>query len=217
MRTIIKAGSLILVPETGTESRELTEWKGQMTGHVLLVAPNAGTGVSLRDLGRQEDACHEPINVTSRSTDPGIRLLSNFAPTPFTLDGRRYRSVESFWQGLKFEDEAQRRRVACLEGPEARRAGEEKDYGATITYEGRVIPVGTRAHWDLMERACWAKFTQDEGARTALRATGERPLTHRVRRDSRTIPGVIMAEIWMKVRHQLREADAIRSNPISET
>jgi len=36
-----------------------------------------------------------------------------------------------------------------------------------------------------------------------LLATGERPLVHHVPRDSRTIPGVIMAEIWMALRSEL--------------
>jgi predicted NAD-dependent protein-ADP-ribosyltransferase YbiA (DUF1768 family) len=55
-----------------------------------------------------------------------------------------------------------------------------------------------------MRRACLAKFTQNADAATALRATGERPLIHVVRRDSRTIPGVVMAAIWMDLRGGLR-------------
>jgi hypothetical protein len=38
--------------------------------------------------------------------------------------------------------------------------------------------------------------------------TGERPLVHHVPRDSRTIPGVIMAEIWMQLRAELQRASA---------
>jgi hypothetical protein len=60
-----------------------------------------------------------------------------------------------------------------------------------------------------MEQACRAKFSQNEEARTALLATGRRPLVHRMRRDSRTIPGVIMADIWMRIRDRLREADPV--------
>jgi hypothetical protein len=43
-------------------------------------------------------------------------MLSNLAPTPFVLDGREYASVEGFWQGLKFEDEAQRAIIAKISG-----------------------------------------------------------------------------------------------------
>ena len=44
-------------------------------------------------------------------------------------------------------------------------------------------------------------FTEPIGA--ALLGTGDRPLRHRMRKDSRTIPGVIMAEIWMRLRAEL--------------
>jgi hypothetical protein len=54
-----------------------------------------------------------------------------------------------------------------------------------------------------MERACRAKFAQHSESAAALLATGTRPLVHRMRRDSRTIPGVIMAEIWMRIRQDL--------------
>jgi predicted NAD-dependent protein-ADP-ribosyltransferase YbiA (DUF1768 family) len=59
-----------------------------------------------------------------------------------------------------------------------------------------------------MERACRAKFEQNAEARAALLATGDRPLTHVVRRDSTTIPGVIMAQIWMRIRKRTRSAQS---------
>jgi hypothetical protein len=55
-----------------------------------------------------------------------------------------------------------------------------------------------------MERACQSKFTQNDEAREALLATGRRPLQHKLRRDSKSIPGVIMADIWMRIRSKLR-------------
>ncbi|HEV8714964.1 MAG TPA: hypothetical protein VGX03_19310 [Candidatus Binatia bacterium] len=67
--------------------------------------------------------------------------------------------------------------------------------------------VGTYEHWALMREACWAKFTQHEEAQRALLSTGTRPLTHRTRRDSRTIPGVIMTDIWMRIRARLTEGE----------
>jgi hypothetical protein len=91
--------------------------------------------------------------------------------------------VESIWQGLKFPDERDRRRVAELDGPQARAEGEKQGYGATICYGGEDIVVGTSAHWRLMEKACRAKFEQNAEARAALLATGERPLTHVVPRQ----------------------------------
>jgi len=34
-------------------------------------------------------------------------------------------------------------------------------------------------------------------------STGTRPLVHKTLRDSRNIPGAIMAEIWMRIRGRL--------------
>ena len=208
MRAVLKDQLLVLVPETDEEALSVACRKEEWEGHVVRLGKNSGDGLTLVDLGPEADARREPINVTSRAPDESVRLIGNFATAPFELDGQHYRSVESFWQGLKFESAADRRRLASLEGPAARGEGDPKGYGATIKYQGKSIAVGTRDHWDLMERACWAKFTQDEPARAALLATGDRPLVHRVRRDSRTIPGVIMAEIWMKVRGKLNLSPA---------
>lgn len=38
------------------------------------------------------------VNITYNSDSPAARMLSNLAPTPFVLDGKRYESVEAFWQ-----------------------------------------------------------------------------------------------------------------------
>jgi predicted NAD-dependent protein-ADP-ribosyltransferase YbiA (DUF1768 family) len=168
--------------------------------------PNVGTGATLVRLGPRLEACREPINVTSMSPDP-IRLIANFAPTPFELDGVRYACVEAFWQSLRFPLE-ERTRIAALDGATAKRESDAQPYGSHITYLGQAIPVGAYDHWQLMRRACRAKFQQNADARAALMGTGDRPLVHRVRRDSRTIPGVIMAEIWMKLRADLRRSDS---------
>ena len=69
-----------------------------------------------------------------------------------------------------------------------------------LLFESRAVRVGTFDHWSLMEQACRAKFEQHAAARAALLATAPRPLAHKMRRDSRTIPAVIMAEIWMRIR-----------------
>jgi hypothetical protein len=79
-------------------------------------------------------------------------------------------------------------------------------YGSHVIYGGNEIPVGAYEHWQLTRRACRAKFGQSADPRNALLGTGERPLIHVVKHDSRTIPGVIMASIWMALRKSLRGA-----------
>lgn len=204
MRVLLKDGLLVVAPETEAEATQLESWKASMQGHVFHLRASNGAGLELRDLGKRADACREPINVVGTGADPLVRIIGNLAPAPFTLDGRHYQSVESFWQGLKFDSDADRLRIAGLDGPHARSEGAARGYGATIAYGGEDIPVGTWRHWKLMEAACRAKFEQNAEAAAALLATGERPLIHVVRRDSRSIPGVIMAAIWMRIRRHMR-------------
>jgi predicted NAD-dependent protein-ADP-ribosyltransferase YbiA (DUF1768 family) len=203
MKTLLQPDRLILIPETAEERADLTVWKTTAAGHVFLDEENSGKGLTLRDLGPRESACREPLHISNRIADPKLRLISNFAATPFELDGEEYASVEGFWQGLKFADPRERRRVALLAGNEAKNAGSEPGYAATVSYANEQIVVGTWVHWQLMQRACEAKFSQHAASRAALVSTDPRPLQHRLRRDSRAIPGVIMAEIWMRIREKL--------------
>jgi predicted NAD-dependent protein-ADP-ribosyltransferase YbiA (DUF1768 family) len=215
MKALLKAGLVVLIPQSQEDASELASWKSAHADHVLNVRIDRSDveSLELHDLGHRAEACRDPMNIVSSSSDALARPISNLATSPFELDGRLYQSVESFWQGLKFEDEADRERLAALEVPHARQLGKSRGYGATVSYAGRDIPVGAWEHWRLMEQACRAKFQQNEEARAALLATGERPLVHIVRQDSRTIPGVIMAQIWMRLRKELRTGPARISHP----
>jgi predicted NAD-dependent protein-ADP-ribosyltransferase YbiA (DUF1768 family) len=207
MKVVLKNDVIVLIAETEDETADLARWKEAHADHALwarVADRQGGRGLELRDLGPRDDATREPINVVSNSRNPVVRIVSNLADTPFELDGRRYQSVESFWQGLKFPEETDRLRLAECDGPRARAEGSRQGYGRTLVYEGAEIAVGTFEHWQLMERACLAKFEQSADARDALLSTGDRPLVHIVRRDSKSIPGVIMAQIWMRLRHRLR-------------
>ncbi len=206
MKVLLKDGLLVVAAETDEERASVEAWAAGVDRHAFVLKAQGSGAFRLVDIGPRSEACREPINVISLSTDPTIRLISNYAHTPFEQDGLPYASVEGFWQGLKFPVEADRRRIAELHGNEARKAAFEAQAEDTFAYQDRAIRTGTADHWDLMAQACRAKFGQHDAAREALLGTGERPLEHKVRRDSRTIPGVIMAEIWMKVRRSLRKA-----------
>jgi len=206
MLVLLKDDVIVLIPESPAETREPEGWSATHEAHVFCVGSLNRYALELHGLGERNEACREPINVVSNSPDPLVRMISNFATTPFELDGRRYQSVESFWQGLKFTKETERRCLAQLEGARARAEGEKQGYGPAVTYNEQEIMVGTWAHWQLMERACRAKFAQNPEAAHALLATGDRLLTHVVRHESTTIPGVIMAAIWTRIRKELRKA-----------
>jgi predicted NAD-dependent protein-ADP-ribosyltransferase YbiA (DUF1768 family) len=200
MKTILSDRCLVLNPENSEEADVLTYWRSETADQVLVFDQNPEEGFAIKVLGYRVDVCREPINVTSKHPDEAIRTIGNFANTPFVLDGQYYQSVESFWQGLKVTDLTERRRVAMLSGAEAKSDSSIPSYNATFQYEGATVAVGTWHHWQLMKRACEAKFQQNNYAKDALLSTGNRPLVHEVQNDSKVIPGVIMADIWMSIR-----------------
>ncbi len=204
MKVIFRNEMLILVPVEPEESSALTRWKADHRGHSFILATDQGSGLMLRDLG--DPRLNQPINVTSRHPSKTIQLIGNFADTPFELDGQRYCSVESFWQSLKCRCESDRQRIAALPGPGAKLAAREFPNTESFQYCGAEILVGSFAHWDLMQRASRAKFEQNPRALAALVSTFPHPLVHRLKGDSRTIPGDVMARIWLGLRHQYCQA-----------
>lgn len=164
----------------------------------LFVLSRTGASIVLHDCGEEDMVRQTPINIFSQAAPP-LDLISNFAATPFELDGVAYASVEGFWQCFRYDDAAERGRVAGLAGAAAKQAG-RKEPPESFVYDGQAVRWGTWAHWQLMRRACAAKFAQNEAARAALIATAGRPLTHRTRADSRSIPNAVMAQIWMEIR-----------------
>lgn len=196
----LRKGRVIL---RSADNVRLAAWVADHAGQVFRL--HGKRGASLHALGPEAEACREPLNITSRSPGP-LRLIGNFAHTPFEFEERAYASTEGFWQGLKFPDEADRRRLALMHGSAAKDAGAHAPAADTLTFDGKTIRIGTWDHWQLMKRACVAKFDRHDAARDALLSTGHRPLVHHTKPDSRTIPGVIMAEIWTRIRQRLQKA-----------
>jgi hypothetical protein len=124
VRVRLKDTLLIVTAESDDARRSVAEWAGRHS-HVFVLAAQDGQTFRLTSVGPQAHACREPINVISRVSDPAVRLISNFAQTPFELDSLSYQCVEGFCQGLKFPDPARRLEIARLHGDEAKRAGFE--------------------------------------------------------------------------------------------
>ena len=108
MKTLLKPEGIALVPESEAEAASLALWKSEHDDFAFASAPNVGKGAMLSALGPRLEACHIPINVTSQSRDPNIRLIANFSSTPFDLDGVRYISGRVFGfrklRGLELQD-----------------------------------------------------------------------------------------------------------------
>ena len=206
MRVILKPGLIALSAETDEEREALVQFGARNGDHVFHLPAGNGRDLALNDLGLRADACAEPINITSEMRDLKWRAIGNLARTPFVLRGETCASVEGFWQSLKFEDAGDRHLVRGLSGKAAKAAGYGLPAAEGFIYDGQHIRIGSPEHRALMLEACLAKFAQNIEAQEALLSTGERPLTHRVRRDSRTIPGVVLADYWMRIRKSLRDA-----------
>src|SRR5204863_4467962 len=87
----LRKGHVVLRP-TDEADGELADWLSAHAGQVFRLRAKDGAAM-LHTLGPEAEARNEPLNITSRS--PGeLRLISNFAHTPFVLDGVTYASIE---------------------------------------------------------------------------------------------------------------------------
>jgi predicted NAD-dependent protein-ADP-ribosyltransferase YbiA (DUF1768 family) len=125
-----------------------------------------------------------------------LGLLSNFAPTPFVFRGRRYASLEGFWQMMKYPEgpndprakfpglewKYTRAQVAQLTSFAAKSAGDlgeknMKQMGITwVSFEGRHFeykPAVPGEHYKLIVAATKEKVRQNPEVKKVLLATGD--------------------------------------------
>ena len=124
-----------------------------------------------------------------------LGLLSNFAATPFGFRGKRYASLEGFWQMMKFPEDSTdprakfpglswpltREQVAQLVSFEAKRAGTAAEQNmkrmgiSWVSFEGRHFeyrPPTPGEHYRLIVAATREKVRQNPDVRKVLLATG---------------------------------------------
>jgi|GEM_PF-762358 phosphoserine phosphatase/predicted NAD-dependent protein-ADP-ribosyltransferase YbiA (DUF1768 family) len=158
-----------------------------------------------------------------------LGLLSNFAATPFVLDGVRYASVEGFWQMMKYpegdDDPRQsagpftftRQAVAQMVAFDAKGAGKEastllkRASISWISYGGKRLEykgADADAHYTLIRRAMSAKLKQNPRVLRLLLSTGDLTL----RPDHHPSPHRTRAyeyhRIWMDLRAIEQAKDA---------
>jgi predicted NAD-dependent protein-ADP-ribosyltransferase YbiA (DUF1768 family) len=122
-----------------------------------------------------------PFNVWSRSEEEAGQLMSNFAHTPFELDGVAYASIEGFYVSLLFLDPARRLKLAGLYGLVVSRMGKKskirRDKLKTC-YTGEWFDLGSEPHLRLVKRALRAKLEAHPDIARAFVATMPRPIVH---------------------------------------
>jgi len=147
----------------------------------------------------------KPINISSAGEEEIGRLMSNFAATAFTLDGRRYASVEGFYVALKFTDEESRAKAAQLSGPEAYAFGKTSALTET-EYMGRRFALGGPEHHALIARAIRAKLAAHSSLARDFAATHPRPIVHVTREPERPgtfMPAAALCRILTEIRDEL--------------
>ncbi len=169
-----------------------------------------------------------------------LGLLSNFAPTPFTFHGKRYASLEGFWQMMKYPEDANdpratfpglewkftREEVGQLTAFDAKHAGSAADanmkkMGITwITFEGkRMEPRSATSdeHYKLIVEATREKVRQNPEVQKVLLATGDLDIearsSSRIRRSRR----LALLRNPHDHPHRIAEADKRPSLPLKRS
>jgi ribA/ribD-fused uncharacterized protein len=139
---------------------------------------------------------------------PTYREFSNFFPSAFDLDGKRWPTTEHYFQAQKFTATPEyQEEIRLAKTPE-----KAKNLGGS-----REKPI--RADWDqvredVMKKALKAKFTQNADLKALLLGTGNRPLVEANPTDSywgygRTKKGKNrMGILLQQLRDELRAANA---------
>ena len=162
--------------------------------------------------------------ILSKRNELGI--LSNFAATPFELYGKRYASVEGFWQMMLYPEGASderakekstewkvtREQVARMSAFEAKSAGtlaEENMKRLGIdwcTFEGKRFLYRSATpgeHYRLIVAAMRAKLEQNPEVKRILLATGDLILKPDHQGEIDPPPEWKYHEIWMQMRTEL--------------
>ncbi len=187
-------------------------------------APVPTNGAPAWEIFPQEAGPGEVI--LSKRNELGV--LSNFAATPFTFHGKKYASLEGFWQMMKYPEgpddprakfpglqwKYTRDQVAELTGFDAKRAGDlgsdnMQKMGITwVTFDGRRLeykPAAPGEQYRLIVEATREKVRQNPEVRRVLLATGDLVL----RPDHRQEPDAPAAwryyDILMQIRGELRK------------
>ncbi len=148
-----------------------------------------------------------PINCASNSEEEVGRQMSNFAHTPFVFRGREYASVEGFYQGMKFEDEEKRAKIAAMHGVYARSAGKKAKTKQT-TFDGQTFMMGSPEHHAVMKEAIRCKMEQHPEMTKAFVATRPRTVIHDTGRPARK--SSFPVEVFCRIITEMREEFAAK-------
>jgi hypothetical protein len=163
-----------------------------------------------------------------------LGLLSNFAATPFKFRGKKYASLEGFWQMMKYPEgpndprakfaglewKYKRDDVAQLTDFDAKKAGDlasqnMKKMGINwVTFEGKQMPYRPTKpgeHYRLIVEATREKVRQNPKVQEVLLATGDLVL----KPDHHQVPDSPAAWRYYEILTQIR--DELKHNAVERT
>jgi predicted NAD-dependent protein-ADP-ribosyltransferase YbiA (DUF1768 family) len=181
-------------------------------------------GRLITTIARQElSPENRPLNVASNAHEKIGRALSNFAPRPFILNGERFQSVESWYQGLKWPDQKKRDELAKLDGRTAKKEGRGAARSLQFQYRNRDYVFGGEEHHQLIREAIKASLEQNPQISEAFSETYPRPIVHNTGRPERSgtaLPGATFARMLEEIRLELidsrRGTDFVTSGHLPE-
>ena len=156
-----------------------------------------------------------------------LGLLSNFAATSFVFRGKRYASLEGFWQAMLYPEgpndprarfpglewKYTREQVTQMTAFEAKHAGDLAEENMRKMKIGWVSFKGERfsyrakkpgQHYRLIVAATWAKVLQNDNVKKILLSTGDLILKPDHHQEPNARAAWRYFEIWMKIRTQLQ-------------
>jgi len=228
--------------------RTLHLWRMALAALPLAAMVSAGTPSALNPGGKYPDHWWTPVpeankpdwEILPQAAKPGevilskrheLGILSNFGATPFTLRGKRYASVEGFWQMMLYPDGASdpratfpglkwphtREEVGQMTAWDAKNAGEigeqnMKKMGIDwVSFEGRHFTYWSKQHgehYKLIVEAMRAKLEQNPKVKETLLSTGNLILKPDHFQEDNPPDEWHYFQIWMDLRGELQRKGA---------
>jgi len=153
----------------------------------------------------------EKINITSGSSDPVAKILSNLAYTPFSYGGYTFPCVEAALQGVKLADKVDREKVFLMKGLEALKVGRSitrsiKDGEERFVYwDDKKIGYNSQDHRLLIAAFIREKVRQSQAVQRALIKTKDAFIYHYVGKEhpKTSLPEPLFIEILLAERQIL--------------
>jgi hypothetical protein len=152
----------------------------------------------------------KPLNIWSMSDEEIGREMSNFAHTPFVIDGVEFGSFEAFYVWLLLSasgNEHKREKVRPMWGLRAKRLA-PRSRPARICYRGVWMDLGGPEHLDLCKAGLRAKLSAHPDIARRFVATLPRALIHETGQPDK--PGAeFPRETFCRLLSELRDEFAV--------